>query len=97
MDNKYELKPWNFKKFLRYSWFLRPLLGVAIGGLAGLLYYYFVGCSSGRCPITGNSFISIIWGGILGYFVVKSPCSSSCKLLTVSLRLLIFGNLKLMF
>jgi hypothetical protein len=75
MENKCETKPWNFKVLIKSSWFLKPFLGLVIGGVAGFLYYYFVGCTSGHCPITSNPYMSIIWGGLLGLFIVKSPCS----------------------
>lgn len=62
------------KNFLR-SWnFWRPFLAVLIGSTAGFLYYYFIGCRSGSCPITGNPYASIVWGGLLGFFLVNSPC-----------------------
>ena len=35
----------------------------------GYLYYYFVGCNSGTCPITSNPYISVIYGGVMGYLV----------------------------
>jgi hypothetical protein len=77
MDNNCELKskPRTFKELLK-SWnFWKPFSAVAIGGIAGFLYYYFVGCASGSCAITSNPYASIIWGGMMGLFVVKSPCS----------------------
>ncbi len=78
MENKCEIKPKpsNFKELLKSWYFWKPFTGVATGGLAGFLYYYFIGCSSGSCPITGNPYMSIIWGGLLGLFIVKSPCAS---------------------
>lgn len=58
------------------SWrFWRPFLAVTIGGMAGFLYYYFVGCNSGSCGITSNPYMSVVWGGLLGLFIVNSPCS----------------------
>ncbi len=33
---------------------LRPLLFTLGGALAGLAYYYLVGCSSGSCAITSS-------------------------------------------
>jgi hypothetical protein len=54
------LKTWKFWK---------PVVFTAIGGLGGFLYYYFVGCSSGSCPITSNPYISIMVGGLMGYLV----------------------------
>jgi phage shock protein E len=75
MDNACETKPKNFKELIKSSWFLRPFLGVVIGAIGGFLYYYFIGCSSGTCAITSNPYMSIIFGGLLGFFVVSSPCS----------------------
>jgi hypothetical protein len=43
--------------------------GVITGAIGGYLYYYFIGCSSGTCPITSNPYISIIYGGMMGYLL----------------------------
>jgi hypothetical protein len=79
MENNCEAKakprPKNVKEFFTSRYFWKPFSGVAIGGIAGFLYYYFVGCTSGHCPITSNPYVSILWGGALGWFVVSSPCS----------------------
>jgi hypothetical protein len=77
MENNCEVKPRpaNIKEFFKSRYFWKPFLGIVVGGLAGFLYYYFVGCSSGNCAITSNPYMSIIWGGLLGLFLVKSPCS----------------------
>lgn len=45
------------------------LAGVGIGGFAGFLYYYLVGCKNGTCLISSNPFVSIPYGSLLGYFV----------------------------
>ncbi|HPG37888.1 MAG TPA: DUF6132 family protein [bacterium] len=44
----------------------RILLGVIIGGALGFAYYYFIGCKSGACPITGNPWISTLYGAGMG-------------------------------
>jgi len=77
MDQSCEVKkkPKTFKEVIKSSYFLRPLLGIVIGGVAGYLYYHFVGCASGSCAITGNPFMSIIAGSFLGFFILNSPCS----------------------
>jgi hypothetical protein len=69
-------KPKTVKEFFRSSYFWKPFTGIAIGIIAGFLYYHFVGCSSGNCPLTGNPYSSMIWGGMLGLFVTNSPCRS---------------------
>lgn len=42
------------------------LLGVALGALSGFLYWYFVGCASGTCPITASPVNSTLWGAVMG-------------------------------
>jgi hypothetical protein len=78
MEKSCEVKPRpkTVKEFLTSWYFWKPFLAVLIGGFAGFLYYYFVGCQSGSCPITSNPYMSIIGGSLLGFFVVSSPCSS---------------------
>lgn len=68
-------KPNSFKEFIKSSYFLKPLLGVIIGGIAGFLYYHFVGCASGSCAIASNPYMSTIGGSFLGFFLINSPRS----------------------
>ena len=51
-----------FKK--HFGW--KTLIGIVIGGIAGYLYYYFIGCNSGSCPITSNPWNSVFYGSLLG-------------------------------
>lgn len=50
----------------------KTLIGVAIGGILGFGYYYFIGCKSGACPLTGNPFISTIYGAVIGLLLAGS-------------------------
>ena len=45
------------------------LIGTLVGLLGGFLYYRFIGCNSGGCPITSNPWISTLYGGLMGYLV----------------------------
>lgn len=45
------------------------ILGVIIGGTGGYLYYVYIGCESGSCPITSSPYMSIIWGAVLGSLI----------------------------
>lgn len=45
---------------------LKIILGIGIGAILGYAYYYFIGCSSGTCPITSNPLSSILYGSVFG-------------------------------
>ena len=45
------------------------IAGIITGAVGGYLYYYFIGCNSGTCPITSNPYISILYGAMVGYLV----------------------------
>lgn len=55
--------------FKRYLWWI---VGALSGMLAGFLYWRFVGCSSGSCPITSNPYMSMFWFGLIGLLLVPS-------------------------
>lgn len=42
------------------------LIGMTVGALAGFLYWYFVGCADGSCPITSSPLLSALWGLAVG-------------------------------
>lgn len=58
------------KMFLKRHWV--TLTGVLAGALGGFLYWYFIGCSSGSCPITSSSVNSALWGAILGALIFNA-------------------------
>jgi hypothetical protein len=45
------------------------LIGIALGTLAGFLYWKFVGCSSGTCMITSKPINSSLYGALMGYLI----------------------------
>lgn len=48
-----------------------PISGAVLGAVAGYLYYYFVGCSTGTCAITSRPFSSSIHGAVMGYLLLS--------------------------
>lgn len=45
---------------------LRIVIGIVVGGILGYGLYWFVGCSSGACPITSSPWVSTILGMAMG-------------------------------
>jgi Family of unknown function (DUF6132) len=74
-DCKVATRPKNAKEFFKPRNFRRPFLGVLLGSIAGFLYYHFVGCSTGSCPITSHSYTLIPFGGVMGYLITSGPCT----------------------
>lgn len=58
---------------LKYKLFGRipliSLVGLLIGIVGGYFYYAEIGCVSGTCAITSNPYMSMGWGGAMGYLV----------------------------
>lgn len=48
---------------------MNMVIGAAIGGGLGYLYYKLVGCSSGTCPITSKPLNSILYGAVMGLLI----------------------------
>ena len=42
------------------------IIGIILGAIGGYLYWHYVGCVSGTCPITSSPIMSTIWGALLG-------------------------------
>jgi hypothetical protein len=45
------------------------LIGAAAGAALGFLYYRFVGCRTGACPLTSTLYGTLIYGGVIGTLV----------------------------
>lgn len=53
------------KKILnKYGWYL---LFAGAGAFGGYLYWYYIGCQSGTCPITSHWYTTGLYGALLGY------------------------------
>ena len=68
----------NKLSFLLKKRLLILTLGSITGGIAGYLYYHFYGCANG-CPLNSNPYLSIIWGGLVGYLLTDSIMDFSKK------------------
>ena len=48
------------------------LIGIALGAVAGFLYWRFIGCTSGTCPITSKWYNSAAYGALIGILLVNT-------------------------
>jgi hypothetical protein len=46
--------------------YLKLSLFIIAGAGAGYAYYYFIGCTSGSCPLTSNWYVTTLYGGFTG-------------------------------
>lgn len=53
-------------QIIRKYWYL--VLITILGITGGFLYWKFIGCTKGSCPITSKWYYSSFTGGILGYY-----------------------------
>ncbi|SIS48112.1 hypothetical protein SAMN05421766_102216 [Zobellia uliginosa] len=51
---------------------LFTVLGIAVGAMAGYLYYSCIGCVSGTCAITSNPLNSTLYGAFMGGLLVNT-------------------------
>ncbi|MGJ8737771.1 DUF6132 family protein [Zobellia laminariae] len=56
---------------------LLTAIGIAVGAIAGYMYYSEIGCVSGTCAITSKPLNSTLYGALMGGLLfnmfVKSP------------------------
>jgi hypothetical protein len=48
---------------------LLVISGILTGTAGGFLYYHFIGCRTGSCPITSSPWLTMLWGAAVGYLV----------------------------
>jgi hypothetical protein len=65
------------EKYIKKYWVLA--LCVVIGGVGGFLYWHYIGCASGTCPITSKWYSSSGYGMIMGWFLGDSFRSKKSK------------------
>jgi len=54
---------------MRNKGFRYKLVFTIIGAVGGFLYWKFVGCTSGTCPIKSVWYLSTLWGLAVGYLL----------------------------
>lgn len=51
-------------KFFKREWI--TIAGGIAGAIGGYLYWFYIGCNSGSCPITSSPLNSTLYGIVLG-------------------------------
>ena len=54
-------------------------IGIILGLIGGFLYWKFIGCTSGTCPLTSNWHTSTLFGGVFGYLIGDTVYERSSK------------------
>lgn len=49
--------------------FRYKLLVTIIGAIGGFLYWKYIGCASGTCPIKSVWYLMTLWGTAMGYLL----------------------------
>jgi hypothetical protein len=73
---KIENKPKGWKAMMKSWYFWKPIAGFSIGAVAGIFYYYYFGSASGSSPVTSDLYSNALFGGMIGFIIVKRPCST---------------------
>lgn len=51
--------------------FLKWTISLSLGAVAGFLYWYYIGCTSGSCAITSSPVNSSVYGAVMGALVMN--------------------------
>lgn len=55
---------------MKYDTIFKIKVGLTlVGAVGGFLYWKFVGCTTGTCPIKSVWYLSTLWGAAMGYLV----------------------------
>lgn len=47
-------------------------LGIVAGAISGYLYYHFIGCQTGSCPLTSQPVPTTLYGAFTGGLLFNS-------------------------
>ena len=53
--------------------FYTPYVGLAFGAVAGFLFWRFIGCNTGMCPLTSNPYVAVGAGAFVGFGMGAEP------------------------
>lgn len=72
---------------IRYKW---TIIGSLLGAVGGFSYWYFIGCTTGSCPITTSPYLSSGYGLLMGFILTwPNNKKKEKKITTMDLQSLI--------
>jgi hypothetical protein len=63
---------------MKNVWVKRATITV-LGAAGGFAYYFFIGCTTGGCPITSNPYISTAYGALIGMVLTMNTARKDGK------------------
>ncbi len=57
------------KQWWNSSTLFKMTIGLSLGAGLGFSYYYFIGCNTGNCAITGSPINSTLYGALMGVVI----------------------------
>ena len=60
-------------------------IGLVIGAVGGFLYWKYVGCTSGTCPITSSPVNSTLWG--CAFMKSYFPMTTATEIMAIRMAL----------
>jgi hypothetical protein len=54
-------------------------IGSFVGGVGGFLFWYYVGCSTGFCPVISSPVLSVIGGALFGAILFSAVIPKSTQ------------------
>lgn len=59
--------------------YMKWMIGIVLGAIAGFSYWYFIGCNTGTCAITSSPINSTLYGSLMGLLLVNTFSSDDKK------------------
>lgn len=64
-----------FKRTIRSQHFRKSIIFIAVGAIAGFIYFYLTEGKHLNVITAGDVLKSMLIGGFIGFFITNSPCA----------------------